>query len=326
MKAACTSKYYRALIAVLVLCMGAAHAADDYPSKPARLILPFGAGGSTDVVGRIFAQQFSEAWGQTLVIDNRSGAAGIIGTELGARAAPDGYTILTYGINQAITAALHKKLPYDHLRDFTLISLYATMPNILCVTPKLPAANIGEFVKHMKANPGKFKYASSGTGASPHLTMEYFMAVTGTKLIHVPYKNSAQGYIDTITGDIQTFFFNLPGPLPHVKAGRLRALAVTSAKRAPQVPDLPTIIESGIPGFEVTVWQGYAVPKATPQPIVSKIHAAMLKALAQPELQKRFFDNGVAAAPQTSAEFVKFVNAETATWKKVVSLSGAKVE
>ncbi|MDB5811934.1 MAG: bug, partial [Betaproteobacteria bacterium] len=254
MTAARTSRYCCFLITVLLLCVDATHAADEYPSKPGRLILPFGAGGSTDVVGRIFAQQFSEAWGQTLVIDNRAGAAGIIGTELGARAAPDGYTLFTYGINQAITAALYKKLPYDHLRDFTLISLYATMPNILCVTPKLPAANVSEFVKLMKANPGKFKFASSGTGASPHLTMEYFMSVTGISLIHVPYKNSSQGYIDTITGEIQAFFFNLPGPLPHVKSGRLRALAVTSAKRAPQVPDLPTIIESGIPDFEVTVW------------------------------------------------------------------------
>jgi tripartite-type tricarboxylate transporter receptor subunit TctC len=319
-------KYCCTLIAAPLLCAGPAHAADEYPSKAVRLILPFGAGGSTDVVGRIFAQYFSDAWGQTLVIDNRSGAAGIIGTELGARAAPDGYTILTYGINQAITAALYKKLPYDHLRDFTLISLYATMPNILCVTPKLPAANVSEFVKVMKANPGKHKFASSGTGASPHLTMEYFMSVTGTKMIHVPYKNSAQGYIDTITGEIQAFFFNLPGPLPHVKSGRLRALAVTSLKRAPQVPDIPTIVESGIPDFEVIVWQGFAVPKATPQPIVSKIHATMLKALAVPELQKRFFDNGVAAAPVTPAEFTKFVNAETAKWKKVVTISGAKVE
>ncbi|HEV7390175.1 MAG TPA: tripartite tricarboxylate transporter substrate-binding protein, partial [Burkholderiales bacterium] len=226
MKVARTSRTWCTVIAALWLCTGAAHAADAYPSKAGRLILPFGAGGSTDVVGRVFAQQFSEAWGQTLVIDNRAGAAGIIGTELGARAAPDGYTIFTYGINQAITAALYKKLPYDHLRDFTLLSLYATMPNILCVTPKLPAANVSEFVTLMKASPGKYKFASSGTGASPHLTMEYFMSVTGIKLIHVPYKNSAQGYIDTITGEIQAFFFNLPGPLPHVKSGRLRALAV----------------------------------------------------------------------------------------------------
>ena len=315
-----------AAFSACALFAGAAPGAEVYPNKPGRLILPFGAGGSTDVIGRIFAQRFSEAWGQTVVIDNRSGAAGIIGTELGARAPTDGHTILTYGINQAITAGLHSKLPYDHLRDFTLISLYATMPNILCVTPSMPAPNVNAFVKLMGASPGKYKYASSGIGASPHLTMEYVKSVTGIDLIHVPYKNSSQGYIDTITGEIQAFFFNLPGPLPHVKAGRLRALAVTSAKRAPQVPDLPTIMESGIPNFQVTVWQGYAVPRATPKPIVDKIHASMMKALEQPELQKRFFDNGVAAAPQTPAEFVKFIQAETATWKKVVTMAGAKIE
>ncbi len=314
------------ILAASLMSAGAASAAETYPNKPGRLILPFGAGGSTDVVGRIFAQKFSEVWGQTLVIDNRSGASGIIGTELGARAPTDGHTIFTYGINQAITAGLHNKLPYDHLRDFSLISLYATMPNILCVTPSLPAANVGEFVKLAKANPGKFKYASSGIGASPHLTMELFKSVTGTDMIHVPYKNSAQGYIDTITGQLQSFFFNLPGPLPHVKAGRLRALAVTSAKRAEQVPNVPTMGESGIPNFEVTVWQGYAVPKNSPQKYVTAIHAAMLKALESPDLRQRFYDNGVAAAPTTPEAFRKFVEDETTRWKKVIDISGAKLE
>ncbi|HKU72147.1 MAG TPA: tripartite tricarboxylate transporter substrate binding protein [Burkholderiales bacterium] len=313
-------------VSILFLCPAASHGADRYPTKPGRLILPFGAGGSTDIIGRIFAQQFSEAWGQALVVDNRAGAAGIVGSELGARAAPDGYTIMTFGINQSITPALYGKIPYEPLRDFVPISLYATMPNILCVTPSLPATSVAEFIKLAKANPGKYKYASSGVGASPHLSMEYFKSVTGTDLVHVPYKNSAQGYSDTISGEIQAFFFNLPGPLPHVKAGRLRALAVTSSKRAPQVPELPTIMESGIPGFEVTVWQGYSVPRGTPQAIVNNIHAAMMKALAVPGLEKRFFDAGVSAAPQTPAEFVKFIKAETAKWAKVVKISGAKVE
>lgn len=315
-------------IAILALMPGtrAALAADDYPTKPGRLILPFGAGGSTDIIGRIFAQQFSEAWGQTLVVDNRAGAAGIVGSELGVHAAPDGYTLMTFGINQSITPALYKKIPYEPLRDFVPISLYATMPNILCVTPSLPVASVTDFIKLAKASPGKYKYASSGVGASPHLSMEYFKSVTGIDLIHIPYKNSSQGYADTISGEIQAFFFNLPGPLPHVKAGRLRALAVTSAKRAPQVPDLPTIIESGIPNFEVTVWQGYSVPRGTPQPIVNRIHAAMMKALAAPVLEKRFFDAGVSGAPQTPAEFVKFIKAESVKWAKVVKISGAKVE
>ena len=314
------------IVTALLLCIGAAHAADQYPSKPGRLILPFGAGASTDIIGRIFAQRFSEAWGQTLVVDNRPGAAGIIGTELAAKATPDGYTIFTYGINQTITPQLYKKLPYDPQRDFIPLSLYATMPNILCVNTTLPVTNAGEFVKFVKANPGKFKYASSGIGASPHLTMELFKSVTGIDMVHVPYRVASQGYTDTIAGEIQGFFFNLPGPLPFVKAGRLRALAVTSAKRAEQLPNVPTIMESGIADFEVTVWQGYAVPKGTSKAHIASIHAAMMKALAAPELKQRFFDNGVAAAPQSLDEFVKFINVERVKWQKAVAVSGAKIE
>jgi tripartite-type tricarboxylate transporter receptor subunit TctC len=309
-----------------LLCTSAAYAADDYPSKPGRLILPFGAGGSTDVIGRIFAQRFSEAWGQTLVVDNRAGAGGILGTELAARSLPDGYTLFTYGINQTITPHLHKKLPYDWQRDFVPVSLYATMPNILCVTPSLPAKTVGEFIKLAKANPGKYKYASSGIGASPHLTMELFKSVAGVDLLHIPYKVSSQGYTDTISGQIQAFFFNLPGPLPHIKSGRLRALAVTSAKRAEQVPDIPTIMESGVPNFEVTVWQGYAMPKGTSKAVLAKVHASMMEALKSPDLKQRFFDAGVSAAPTTPEEFGKYIQVEYAKWKKAVDVSGAKVE
>ncbi|MBM3342126.1 MAG: tripartite tricarboxylate transporter substrate binding protein [Betaproteobacteria bacterium] len=315
------------IIAALPLHHAAAQpAAEKYPSKPGRLILPFGAGASTDIIGRIFAQRFSEAWGHTLVVDNRPGAGGIMGTEMAARAAADGYNIFTFGINQTITPQLHKKLPYDPLRDFVHLSLYATMPNILCINPKLPVKTVGEFIKLAKANPGKFKYASSGIGASPHLTMELFKAVAGIDLIHVPYKVASVGYTDTMSGEIQGFFFNLPGPLPHVRTGRLRALAVTSAKRAPQVPDIPTMGESGVPDFEVTVWQGYAMPKGTSKAHLASVHGAMMKALADPDLQKRFFDNGVAATPQTSAEFSKFIHAEFAKWKRAVEIAGVKVE
>jgi tripartite-type tricarboxylate transporter receptor subunit TctC len=315
-------------VAVVSLLSGglAATAAEKYPSKPARLILPFGAGASTDIIGRIFAQRFSEAWGQTLVVDNRPGAGGVLGTELAAKAAPDGYTIFTFGINQTITPHLYKKLPYDAMRDFVPLSLYATMPNILCVNPSLPAATVGEFIKLAKANPGKFKYASSGVGASPHLTMAFFASVTGLNMVHVPYKVASQGYTDTISGEIQSFFFNLPGPLPFVKAGRLRALAVTSAKRAEQVPDVPTLMESGVPDFEVTVWQGYAVPKGTSKAHMASIHAAMMKALVAPDIKQRFFDNGVAAAPQTPEEFAKFIQADYVRWGKAVAAAGAKIE
>ncbi len=310
----------------LLLATATTHAAEHYPSKPGRLILPFGAGASTDIIGRIFAQRFAEAWGQPLVVDNRPGAGGILGTELAARAAPDGYTLFTFGINQTVTPHLHKKLPYDALRDFIPLSLYATMPNILCINMSLPVKTVGEFIKLAKASPGKYKYASSGVGASPHLTMELFKTVTGTDLIHVPYKAASQGYTDTISGELQAFFFNLPGPLPFIKAGRLRALAVTSAKRAEQLPDIPTLMESGVPDFEVTVWQGYAMPKGVSKAHAAHVHAAMMKALALPELKQRFFDNGVAAAPQSPETFDKFIKAEYVKWQKVVTLAGAKVE
>ena len=314
------------VVGALLLFARPGYAADPYPVKPGRLILPFGAGASTDIIGRIFAQRFAEAWGQPLVIDNRPGAGGILGTELAAKAAPDGYNIFTYGINQTVTPHLYKKLPYDALRDFIPLSLYATMPNILCVNLSLPVKTVSEFIKLAKANPGKFKFASSGVGASPHLTMELFRSVTGLDMVHVPYKAASQGYTDTISGEIQSFFFNLPGPLPFVKAGRLRALAVTSAKRAEQLPEIPTIMESGVPDFEVTVWQGYAMPKGTSKAHAASVHAAMMKALAIPDLKQRFFDNGVAAAPQSPEAFDKFIKAEYVKWQKAVALSGAKIE
>ena len=315
----------RYLILLAALLCGAAQAAESYPSRPGRLILPFGSGGSTDIIGRIFAQRFSETWGQTLVVDNRPGAAGTLGSALAASAAPDGYTIFTYGINQAITPNLVKQLPYDPVRDFMPVSLYATMPNILCINPSLAAASVADFIKLAKSNPGKYRYASSGVGASPHLTMELFKAVTGTDMIHVPYKVSSQAYMETITGQVQTFFFNLPGPLPHIKSGKLRALAVTSARRADQVPQIPTMMESGVQ-IEVTVWQGYAMPRGTSKAHMTYIHGAMMKALESPELKQRFFDAGVAAAPQAPGGFEKFIRDERAKWQKAVALAGVKPE
>ncbi len=309
-----------------VLTATTAMAADDYPSKPGRLILPSGAGASADIMGRIFSQRFSEAWGQPLVVDNRAGAAGIIGTELAARAAPDGYTIFNYGIGQSVAPALHKKLPYHHLRDFTLISTYAMTPNLLTVPPSLGIANVQEFISAAKANAGKFKYATNGVGGTPHLTMELFKAATGIDLVHVPYKNSSQGFTDVAGGQMQACFFTLPGLLPFVKSGRMRALAVSSARRTEQLPNVPTVMESGVPDFDVTVWQGFAVPRGTPQNYVAKIYAAMMKALAMPELKQRFFENGVAAAPMTPGEFTKFVNVETAKWQRAVTVSGLKSE
>ena len=232
----------RSARALLMLCpFGMTMSALDvwgqsYPSKPARMIVAFGAGATTDIVARIFANKLSEVWGQQLVVENRPGAGGVIGLESAARATPDGYTLVLCGINQAISAALYKKLPYDHLRDFAPVSLVATLPNILVVNSAVPARTVGEFVAYAKANPGKMKYASSGIGASPHLTMELFKTTSGINLVHVPYKTMAQGVTDLLGGHVDAAFNNLPTQLPNVRAGKMRALGVTSARRSEQLP------------------------------------------------------------------------------------------
>jgi tripartite-type tricarboxylate transporter receptor subunit TctC len=310
----------------IVLIAGSAHAAQsDYPARPVRLIVPFGAGGSTDIIARVFAAKFSETLGQTIVVDNRAGAAGLVGTESAARANPDGYTLLVYGINQTITPALQKKLPYS-VKEFALISLYGKMPNILVVNLGLPAKNVKDLVVLARAKPGGMTYVSSGIGASPHLTMELFKSRTGTDLVHVPYKAMAQGYIDLMGGQHQAMFANLPGQLPLINAGRVRPLAVTSAQRAEQVPEVPTMMESGVPDFEVTVWQGVAVPAATSGAIIARLHGVMMKTLAVPELKQRMLEQGVTASPTTREEFAAFVRSETARWAKVVKDSGATLE
>src|SRR5688572_3048774 len=300
-------------------------AQSEYPARPVRLIVPFGAGASTDIIARVFAAKFSETLGQTIVVENRPGAAGVVGTESAARATPDGYTLLIYGINQAITPALQKKLPYS-AKDFALVSLYGKMPNILVVNLGLPAKNVKDLVALAKAKPGAMTYVSSGIGASPHLTMELFKSRTGTDLVHVPYKAMAQGYLDLMSGDHQAMFANLPGQLPLIKAGRVRPLAVTSAERAVQVPDVPTMMESGIPDFEVTVWQGVAVPAATSGAIIARLHGVMMKTLAVPELKQRMLEQGVTASPTTREEFAAFVRFETARWAQVVKDSGTTPE
>jgi tripartite-type tricarboxylate transporter receptor subunit TctC len=311
---------------VVALIAGSAQAAQsDYPSRPVRLIVPFGPAGSTDIIARVFAAKLGETLGQTIVVENRAGAAGVVGTESAARATPDGYTLLVYGINQTITPALQKKLPYS-IKDFTLISLYGKMPNILVVNTGVAAKSAKDLIALAKAKPGRMSYVSSGIGASPHLTMELFKSRTGTDLVHVPYKSMAQGFLDLMSGDHQAMFANLPGQLPLIKAGRVRPLAVTSAERAVQVPDVPTMMESGIPDFEVTVWQGVAVPAATSGAIVTRLHGVMVKALAAPDLKQRMLEQGVTAAPSTREEFAAFVKSETVRWAKVVKDSGATLE
>jgi tripartite-type tricarboxylate transporter receptor subunit TctC len=310
----------------LIVLGNTAFSAESYPNKPGRLIVPSGAGSSSDIMARIFAQRFSEAWGQQLVVDNRAGAAGIIGGELAARATPDGYTLFNYGITVSVQPALHKQLPFNHLRDFTLISSFAMTPNVLTTTPSVNITTVQELISVARASPGKLKYASNGVGGTPHLSMELFKAATGVDIVHVPYKNSSQGFSDVAGGQMQACFFTMPGLLPFIRSGRMRALAVSSPKRAEQLPAVPTIIESGVADFDVTVWQGFAVPASTPRAYVANIHAAMTKAMASPDLKQRFFENGVAVTPMTPAEFNQFVVRETVKWRKAVSAAGLQAE
>ena len=309
----------------LPICM-CAGAADVYPSRPVRLIVPFSAGGATDLVARVFASKLGETLGQSIVVDNRPGAAGMIGTEAAARAAPDGYTLFLYGISQTISPALYKKLPYDHTHAFAGVSTYGTVPNVFVIHPAIAATTVQEFARLARTSNPKMKYAFSGIGASPHLTMELFKARAGVDLLHVPYKIASQGYLDLASGQLQATFTNLPTQLAFIKSGRVRALAVSSAKRVDQLPDVPTMMESGYPDFEVTVWYGISLQRATPTPILGTVHSAMMKALAAPDLKQRFFENGVTPAPMSREAFTAFIDAEMTRWVKVVKDAGATLE
>jgi tripartite-type tricarboxylate transporter receptor subunit TctC len=297
-----------------------------YPAKPIRIIMPNSAGAATDTVARILAAKLTDVTGQQIIIDNRPGGGGVIGMEAVKNAAPDGYTLAQCGISQAIRPALYRKLPFDTVHDFTRVSMYGAVPNVLVVHPSLPARTLKEFVAYAKANPGKINYASSGVGFSTHLTMELFKTTAGIDLVHVPYKAGAQGNTEVLAGQVKTEFANLPSQLQNVKAGRLVALAVTSAKRNPELPAVPTVIESGYPGFEVTVWYGLCAPAKTPRDVTASLEAAVAKTLAAPDLQQKFAAQGVEPRPVAGAEFDRFFAAEVARWAKVVKDAGIKPE
>jgi tripartite-type tricarboxylate transporter receptor subunit TctC len=309
-----------------VFVPGLALAAPDYPVKPIRVIMPNAAGAATDTVARILAAKLAEVTGQQFIIDNRPGGGGIIGMEAVKNAAPDGYTLAQCGVSQAIRPALYRKLPFDTVRDFVRIAKYGSVPNVLVVHPSLPARTLKEFVAHAKANAGKLDYASSGVGFSPHLTMEYFKATAGIDLIHVPYKSGAQANTDVLGGQMKVQFGNLPSQLPVIKAGKLHALAVTSARRNAELPEVPTFIESGYPGFEVTVWYGLCAPAKTPREVTAKLEASLVKALAAPDLRQKFAAQGTDPQPLTGQEFDRFYNSEVARWAKVVKDAGIKPE
>ena len=319
------------LCAVMVTAALAAGAsgitsAAGYPERPVRLILGTGAGAAPDVTARIFATRLTELLGQQFVVDNRPGAGGIIGMDVVSRATPDGYTLVGCSLGQAIRPALRKQLSFDPLKDFTRITLYGAVPNVLVVNPSVPVRSLKEFVAHAKANDGRFRYASSGVGLSPHLTMEYFKTLAGINILHVPYKVGAQATNDVIAGEVHTQFNNLPTQLTNIKAGRVRPIAVTAMKRQTALPDVPTFDESGFKGFEVTVWYGLCGPAKTPPAVVKRLVDATNQALSSKDLLFKYNEHGVEARNWSGDKFDAFYKAEIARWAKVVKTAGIEPE
>jgi tripartite-type tricarboxylate transporter receptor subunit TctC len=305
-----------------------ASAADTrYPSRPIRFIMPYPVGGTIDMSGRLLAQQLGENLGQQVVVDNRTGAGGTLGTELGAKAPPDGYTIVMGGTGTlAISPGLGRPLGYDPVADFAPITLIATTPYVLVAHPSVPAKTVRELIDLAKAQPGKLNYASGGSGSAPHLVGEMFRSRAGINVVHIPYKGSTPAKIDLVAGRVQLFFTGIPPVASEIKNGTLRALGVTSARRTQSLPEVPTIAESGVKGFDVSPWFGVLAPAKTPAPIVAKLHDEMVRVLHSASLRERLVREGVDIVGNSPAEFGAFLRKETQQWARAVKESGAKVE
>ena len=301
--------------------------AQAFPSKAITIIVPFSAGGTTDILARVLGQFISKDLGQPVIIDNRAGAGGNIGTQLVARAAPDGHTILmgTVGTH-AINQSLYPKLAFDPIKDFAPLTRVALVPNLLVANPAQPFKTVKELMAYAKANPGKVTFGSSGSGTSIHLSGELFKQMAGVDLQHVAYKGSAPAVNDLLGNHIAIMFDNMPSAISHVKAGKLRPLAVTTAQRSPALPDVPTVAEAGVPGYEATSWFGLLAPAKTPAPVVAKLNAAILKALADPDVKNKLLEQGAEPAGETPAQFAAFIASETVKWGKIVKQSGATAQ
>jgi tripartite-type tricarboxylate transporter receptor subunit TctC len=307
------------------LCLGwtPAVAADaSYPSKPVRIVSIFPPGGGNDTLCRIVAQKLTERMKQQFIVENRVGANGIVGTEVAARSAPDGYTFTLIPSGHAVNATLYKKLPYDSVRDFTAISLVAWSPLVLAGHPSLPAKNVRELIALAKSRPGQLTYVSSGVGSSGHLAGALFDVLTGTKMMHIPYKGMSLAVTDLIAGQVSLTFGTSLSVVPHVRTGRLRALATTGAQRSTALPELPTVAEAGVPGYEASLWYGFVGPARMPPDIVQKLNAEIVAVLALPDIRQRLVDQGVEARPSTAEEFSKLLASDVERWAKVVKRTG----
>jgi len=314
----------RTLLACLLVF--ATHAtAQSYPSRPVRMVIPLSPGGFADVPGRILASRLSALLGYNVFVENRAGAGGTIGADFVAKSAPDGYTLLFTGTPHVISTWIYKKLPYDPLKDFEPVALVASGPYILVVNPQLPVKSVRELIAAAKARPGQIDYASSGNGSAQHLVSALFASMAGIQLNHVPYKGSGPAMQDLLGGQVKVSFAGIPNVLPHVKAGRLRALAVSTPQRSPDLPEVPTVAEAGVPGYQATLWLNLAAPAGTPADIVQRLYAETAKALQDAELQQSFRAAGVEASPMSPQELAAFMQAEYEKWGKVVRDTGATV-
>ena len=314
------------LVCLVSLASGIApSSAADYPNRPVRWLIGFAAGGPVDIVARIMAQSLSEHFGQQFVVENRAGSGGNIATEAAINSAPDGYTLLFSGANNAISASLYKKLPFDFIRDTVPVAVFTQVPNLLVVSNALPVKTVQELIDYCKANPGKMSYASSGNGTTVHMSAELFKAMTKCDMVHVPYRGSAIAFPDVISNKVQLIFDNLPTAMAQARSGTVRALGVTSPRRWPSLPDVPAIAET-VPGYDATVFYGMSAPKGTPPEIVDILNKAVNQALADPKLVARFAAIGGVPTPMTPAGYAKLIADETEKWRKVVAFAGVSVD
>jgi tripartite-type tricarboxylate transporter receptor subunit TctC len=316
----------RNLLAGLVLAaLCATAAAQNYPAKTVRMVVGYPPGGPTDVIARLVSQKLTQALGQQVIVDNRPGASGMIGAELTVRAAPDGYTLLMVPVTYAVTPSLFAKMTYDVEKDLAPVAQVAAAPFILVVHPTLPVKTVKDLITLDRRNPGQINFASASTGGMPHLAGELFNSMTGTKLVHIPYKGAAPATTDLISGQVTLMFNNMLSSMPQVKAGRLRAVAVTSTKRSAAAPELPTIAET-VPGYEASGWYGAFAPAATPRDIINRLNTEMNRAMKMPDVIQRLAGDGVEAVGTTPEQFAAYLKQEVAKWGKVVKASGAKAD
>jgi tripartite-type tricarboxylate transporter receptor subunit TctC len=317
----------RTIAAILLAAFATVALAQSWPSRPVKWIVPFAAGGTTDILARIIGEKLAVALGQPVVVENRPGAGGGVGADQVAKAAPDGYTIMGGTIStHAINASLYKNLPYDPVRDFAPITLIVRLPNMLVVNPDVPAKDVRELIALLKANPGKYTFASSGNGTSQHLSGELFKSMTGVEMQHIPYKGSPPALQDVVSGQVTMTFDNITTAWPLVKGGKLRALAVTTAKRSPIAPDVPTLAEAGLAGYEIGSWQGVFAPAGVPAEIVKRLNAEIVRIINSQEIRQKLIDMGAEPAPNSPEEFAAMVKTEVAKWSDVVRKSGAVVD